>query len=289
MANSQKALANLKATQKTSQNPAALLATQEQQLGVQGARDTVKGLRGAIDSSTKLLKQVAPSVMGRTGGSLVTAAQAARQIQNEQAPISENLSYQTNDYGRATEDLSGLEGRALQASNLAYQGQQDKLSYLQNLYNTMYGREQDAKDRAFAKKQFKESRRQFNKSLQEQRRARAASSGGGGGSGGIDLGSALGSLFSGGGDSKGKKANPKVQAQQQAYNWVRKFVSNKNRSNFAATFKAIKKSASYGNKYDAYKIAAIKKLNPKLWKKFTAPAPKKKAKSTVNKYYRWGR
>lgn len=143
--NSGDALAQLQQTQAASQNPNDILTAQRQQLGVNSAQDTVTGLRGAIDNTTKLLQQVAPSVMGRTGSSLVTQAQASKQIQNEQAPISQNLTNEGTQYNEADQDLSKLQDEASTAASGIYQGQQDKLSYAQNLYNSLYQKEQDAR------------------------------------------------------------------------------------------------------------------------------------------------
>lgn len=147
MDNSQQALAQLQQAQTAARNPQDILVDQQTQLGIPGQRNTVQGLRGAIDNTTKLLKQVAPSVMGRTQSSLVTNAQATRQIGNEQAPIAQNLNDQGLAYGRASEDLDSAESRALQAAQLGYTGQQDRLSYLQNIYNNLYQRESDEKNR----------------------------------------------------------------------------------------------------------------------------------------------
>lgn len=170
---SQDALSQLQANEGSAQNPNDILANQRQQLGVNGAQDTVTGLRGAINNTTKLLKQVAPSVMGRTGNSLVTNAQAGRIIQNEQAPIAQNLTDQGTEYNQANEDLDRLEQRASEAATGVYTGQKDKESYLTNLYQMLYGKEQDAAKQA-------EATRQFDA---EQARLKASSGGSGGGSG----------------------------------------------------------------------------------------------------------
>ena len=183
--NSQEALSQLQQTQQQALDPNAYLTQQNQNLGVGAAQETVKGLRGAIDNTTKLLKQVAPSVMGRTQNSLVTSAQAGRQIQNEQAPIADSLTTQGNQYNQAASDLSGLQSQAQQAASGQYQGQQDKISYLQNIYNQLYGREQDASTAA-------EQKRQYDTSLAEQQRQ--ANMKGSSGNGGYDLSSLLGGL-----------------------------------------------------------------------------------------------
>lgn len=182
--NSGDAFNTLVAQQGQAQNPNDILTAQRQQLGVNAANDTVTGLRGAIDNTTKLLKQVAPGVMGRTANSLVTSGQANRIIQNESAPISATLGDESNKYNQANEDYSKLESQAEQASQGIYQGQQDKLSYAQNLYNTLYGREQDDRAATQAEADKQEQIRQFNASL-----TRASSSGGGSSGGSKSSGS----------------------------------------------------------------------------------------------------
>lgn len=160
--NSQAALASLQQAQSQSQDPNTILSGQRQQLGVDKAQQTVTGLRGAINNTTKLLKQVAPSVMGRTGSSLVTNAQATGQIANEQRPIAQNLSDQGAAYNEANTDLSTLNQRAQEAASGIYAGQQDKLSYAQNLYNTLYQKERDVEAARQAELDRQEQIRQFN-------------------------------------------------------------------------------------------------------------------------------
>lgn len=154
------ALAAYQSAQGQAQDPNTILQGQRQQLGVDAAQQTVTGLRGAINNTTKLLAQVAPSVMGRTGSSLVTNAQASKQIQNEQAPISANLNQENTDYNQASSDANNLEQKAETAANGIYAGQQDKLSYAQNLYNTLYKQEQDAQAQANAVADLAEKKRE---------------------------------------------------------------------------------------------------------------------------------
>src|ERR1700761_7592943 len=172
------ALSQLESTENSAQDPNAILQQQQQQLGVNNAQQTVQGLQGAINSTTKLLQQVAPSVMGRTQGSLVTSAQANKQIENEQAPLNTTLSNDTNQYNQANTNLNNLQNQAQTAASGIYQGQQDKLSYLQNLYNSLYGQEKDAADLA-------EQQREANLSASS-----SANSG-------LDIGSILSALGSG--------------------------------------------------------------------------------------------
>lgn len=179
MANtSQEALADLQATQAAAQNPNDILSAQRQQFGVGDAQNTLTGLRGAVDSTTKLLKSVAPSVMGRTASSLVTNAQAGKQIQNEQAPINQSLSEQGEAYNRGNEDLTKKQQQAAEAASGIYQGQQDKMSYLQNIYSNLFQKEQAAEAAKQAEANRQEQIRQFNEQLGASNRAAAGSGGG---------------------------------------------------------------------------------------------------------------
>ncbi len=145
------ALNNFNAGAKT---PDQILTEQNKATGVDAAQQTLTGLRGAIANTTNLLRQVAPSIMGRTANSLVTSAQATRQIGNEQAPIQQNLADEGTQYGTATQDYGMASDKAKTAADLAYSGQKDQQSYLQNLYNVLYGKEQDAAKQAEAKREF---------------------------------------------------------------------------------------------------------------------------------------
>ena len=159
---SSEALTQLQQAQQAAKNPNDYLAGQEATLGVGTAKNTVTGLQGAIDSTTRLLSQVAPSVMGRTANSLVTSAQATRQIGNEQAPLNETLTKQGGEYNKAATNLADLQNRAQTAAQGEYTGAQNKLSYMQNLYNTMYTKEQDAATAARQIATDAEAKRQFD-------------------------------------------------------------------------------------------------------------------------------
>lgn len=248
-ANSAQALSQLQATQAQSQDPNTILSNQNQQLGVSKAQDTVTGLRGAINNTTKLLQQVAPSVMGRTASSLVTNAQAGKQIQNEQAPISANLTQEGTDYNQANTDLSALRGQAQTAASGIYQGQQDKLSYAQNLYNTLYKQEQDASQAAEQKREFDA---QQAAAVQA---ARLAAS-----SGNFIL---PGASSSSAGATKSTSPAPAAgKSQQDAYNAVRSLLDTKNSNLIKTTIDAIRKSANYGNPYDKMKLELLTSMAP---------------------------
>lgn len=247
-ANSAQALASLQQVQAQAQDPNTILSGQREQLGVNNAQQTVTGLRGAINNTTKLLQQVAPSVMGRTAGSLVTNAQASRQIQNEQAPIQTNLTQEGTDYNQANEDLGQLRQDAQAAASGIYQGQQDKLSYAQNLYNALYKQEQDAANMA-------EQKREFD--AQQAAAARVASSGGFNLTGGSASPAATASTSPGSTSVKNLSGG---KSTQDAYNAIQSLLATKNPATITNTFKAIQQSANYGNTYDQAKIKIINSM-----------------------------
>jgi len=234
--NSAQALSALQAAQASAQDPNSILNAQRQQLGVDNAQQTVTGLRGAINNSTKLLSQVAPSVMGRTGSSLVTNAQASKQIQNEQAPISQRLTQEGTDYNQANSDLQNLQQQAQQAASGIYAGQQDKLSYAQNLYNTLYQQERDAQAARQAEADRQEQIREFNAS-----RASKLS-----GSGGFNLGGAVATAP--------KAVNPN---QPQAQKELTALFKSNNVQSIADNINGIMKSAKNGNGYDQLKLQLL--------------------------------
>lgn len=245
---SQQALAGLQQTQQATQDPNTILSGQRQQLGVDNAQGTVTGLRGAINNTTKLLQQVAPSVMGRTGSSLVTNAQATKQIANEQAPISQNLTQQGTEYNQANEDLGQKEQQAKDAASGIYAGQQDKLSYAQNLYNTLYKQEQDAADRA-------EQMRQFNAQQETARAAQAAANRQ------FDYGVSQ--------DKTSAAATQKAAAdkalQMNKDAALKDVKSVLGKSNIADYKNAVSKSAANGNELDKIKLELLQQLAPQLF------------------------
>lgn len=244
---SQAALSQLQQIQSQSQDPNTILSGQRQQLGVDQAQDTVTGLRGAINNTTKLLKQVAPSVMGRTGSSLVTNAQATKQISNEQAPINQTLSEQGTQLGQDQQDLSDLNSKAQTAASGIYQGQQDKISYAQNLYNNLYQREQAAEAARQAEVQRQEQIRQFNETLAASN-AKSAASGG--------------SSFNlpGAGSTPTAKTLSGGKTSSQADQAISDLLKTNNKNTILSTYKAIVDSANRGNTYDQYKLAEINKI-----------------------------
>jgi hypothetical protein len=257
---SAQALTGLQSAQAAAQDPNTILQAQQNQLGVNGAQQTVTGLRGAINNTTKLLTQVAPSVMGRTASSLVNNAQAGKQIQNEQAPLSANLNQEGTDYTNATSDLNTLEGKAQTAASGIYQGQQDKLSYAQNLYNTLYQQEQDKQAEADKTAAMAEQVRQANLA---QSNLVASRSNAGPTSFSLPNAPVAAKAAPASGSGSSTLTAPTLsggKSQQDAYNAVQALKSTKNPALINKTVLAIAKSANSGNTYDKYRIQLLQQL-----------------------------
>lgn len=160
--NSTQALNNLTSLQKNMQDPSQMQTAQEQQLGVPAAQQQVSGLRQAITNTTNLLNQIPSGVMGRTGGSLVTQAQANSQIQNEQAPVSQELNTMGTNLGNQTSDLNTLLSQATTKAGLEEQGQSDKLGLAKDIYTALLGKEQASASQKLEQQKLSEQEREFN-------------------------------------------------------------------------------------------------------------------------------
>lgn len=137
------ALTQLQQYQGSLQSPQQALDAAKGTLGVNAAQSTATGLQGAIQNTTNLLNQVAPSVYGRTGNSLVTTAQAGQQINNESAPLQQNLAKEGTDYSNAEDNYKNLLDEANTEATNTISGQNSKESALQGIYNDLYGKESD--------------------------------------------------------------------------------------------------------------------------------------------------
>jgi hypothetical protein len=159
------ALTNVQQYQQGMQSSSAIQSANEQALGVGAAQQQVSGLRQAITNTTNLLNQVAPSVYGRTQDSLVTQAQAGRQISNEQAPISSELKGQTSAETNAESDYNNLEKQATDKTNQTVSDQQAQLNNLDAIYKDLYA-QKTAQDAAAADAQKQQiQQQQFNQDL----------------------------------------------------------------------------------------------------------------------------
>lgn len=234
--NSVDALNNLGNFTANAKSPDQILQEQNQATGVNAAQQTLTGLRGAIANTTNLLQQVAPSIMGRTANSLVTSAQANHQIANEQAPIQQDLSTEGTQYGNATQDYTNATQQAQTAANLEYSGQKDQQSYLQNLYDTLYGKEQDAAKMA-------EQQREF-----DAQQAAAAS---------FNLDNSPAADTSTASDPTQNPLYLSTFYQPNGQKWSDQAL--------ISDYNATSKSAQYGNTRDQQKIALYKTIRPDLF------------------------
>lgn len=148
------ALTNLQQYQSGMQTPDQSLQNADQSLGVNQAQQQVSGLRGAIQNTTNLLNQVAPSVYGRTQNSLVTDAQATGQINNAEAPLNSQLNTENTNYSNANSDYTNLEQQAEAQASAEQTGQNNQLSALQNIYSDLYTQESNAAQQAEAEREF---------------------------------------------------------------------------------------------------------------------------------------
>ena len=237
---SSQALSAAQQYQSGMQSPLQELQGAESQLGTSAAQQQVSGLRSAINNTTNLLNNVAPGVMGRTGQSLETSAQANREIQNEQAPISATLGKQQQDYQSANADYANLEAKAESLANANESAQQNQLGYLMNVYSALYGQEQGAAQAAAQQSQ-------FGQSLAEQaREANLAASSASSGAAAPSLNSLLG--------GSGSSIDPQLQ---KAANDVLSVLKNNNVGQLRNYYTAISKSAGYGNPYDKQKLQLL--------------------------------
>lgn len=169
-ATSSQALGNIQSFQGSMQSGQDIYKANEQSLGIPQAQQQVSGLRQAITNTTNLLNQVAPSVYGRTQNSLVTSAQAGRQIANEQAPISQELGKESTDLTNADTNYKDLLGQATTLSDLQDKSQQEKLSGLGAIYDRLYAQEKDTSAGKAAQDQFAAQQALEQQKLSEQQR-----------------------------------------------------------------------------------------------------------------------
>lgn len=167
--NSQQALSQLQSYQSGRKKPQDILRESEQNLGIPTATQRQVGLRGAITNTETLLKNVDPSVSGRTSGSLVTDAQKNRLIALEREPIAGQLTEQNRSLENENANVAELSRRALQDAQLAISADDTEQNRLQGLYGTLYQREQDEVGRL-------ERERAFKLQQEEARRSSASQS-----------------------------------------------------------------------------------------------------------------
>lgn len=132
-----------------------ILAESQQRLGLPSAQQRQTGLRTAISNTENLIRSVPDSVAGRTGGSMVTEAQRSRLVGQERAPLDDAFREQSRAYEGETANLNEIQRQAMQEAQLKNSEYDAEEGRLKGIYDTLYGREQDAiakaeRDRAFA-------------------------------------------------------------------------------------------------------------------------------------------
>lgn len=140
---SQEALSQLQTFQSSRRKPQDVLRERETQLGVPTSQQRLVGLRGAISNTENLIKNVDPSVSGRTQGSLVTEAQKSRLINMEREPLASQFTEQNRALEGETANMNELSRRALQDAQLQISADDAQQNSLQGLYGMLYQREQD--------------------------------------------------------------------------------------------------------------------------------------------------
>lgn len=250
MPTSAEILGQLQSFQAGRKKPQDVLAEQENRLGVSGVRERQAGLRGAIQNTENLLKQVDPSVTGRTSGSLVTEAQRTKMVTNERAPIADQFSEQSRALEGETANLSDLSGSARTAAQLAISADDQQQNYLKDLYQTTYQLEKDEEDRIRKEREAAEAIRQFNTNAEIERAKLRAGSGGG--------------SYGLGGGSAPAQDDPVAKEKRRAQADVAQMLGSGDRARIQREYEAIRQSAGYGNLYDQMKLQLIEAADPSV-------------------------
>lgn len=252
---SQQALDQLTSYRGTIKDPSTILAESRNKYGIDSVNSRIQGLRGSITNTEGLLNGVDNSVTGRTSGTLTTEAQRARIVNMERAPISDTLATQQAGLTNESQNLQDLTGQASTDAQLQYGGQQDQLTYLKSIYDTLFAREQAA-----------EAARQAEQDRQDKLKSDAA-----------QLALAKLGLGGGGAAPTDPNAAPTDPLAQIAYNDVRTRVSQQSDAALKGDYNATALSAGYGNAKDKLKLQYYKQLRPDLFGNYTAPGPAKPA------------
>ena len=221
-------------------------------LGVDDARERVKGARTAIRATEDTIAKAPEGVAGRTSSSLVTDAQRNRLVQNEVAPLQQIMQTQSGAYQDANADFTTLNSDLDRKVGYGLQADDTQANTLLTLYQAAADQEKQQEAIRQYNEQLAEQKRQFD---QQQRAAAAAAK------------AAASPSFGGGASGGGGATDP---VQQAAYNDVASRMGQSDaaiKSDFNATFK----SASYGNVKDKAKVELYKKLRPDLFANYTPP------------------
>lgn len=159
MQNSADILNQLRAFQSSRRKPQDILAEEETKLGLPSATQRLTGLRSAIGNTENLLRNVDPSVTGRTSGTFTTEAQRQRLVAKEREPISDQFREQSRALEGETANISDISGRALKSAQLGLSDLDSQENSLRTLYGSLYQREQDEVTRQERERAFQEEQR----------------------------------------------------------------------------------------------------------------------------------
>lgn len=171
---SQAAYQSLQDFQKNEVTPQAAISQGEQRYGVSGLGSQLDALRSMTGNLQTSIKNVDPSVTGRTQGSLVTEAARNAIVNHERAPLMDQL-------GTANQNLGETQGSYDRATGLASNYASDLLNSNKNSYDRLFGQYQTSLSAEQQAAADAEKRREFDASLadsQSARRAAASAAGG---------------------------------------------------------------------------------------------------------------
>jgi hypothetical protein len=126
---------NLQSFQGSMQDPLSYYNQAYQNLGVANTQGQMNTARDAVTKTNTLLSNLPQAVQGQVNGTLTNEAQRQGILAQQQAPLTQNLATQNNNYGNLASQYQNLLSQAGNQASLGYQGQQQKFSTLNDLYN----------------------------------------------------------------------------------------------------------------------------------------------------------
>lgn len=117
----------LETAQKNVISPLDLYKTQEQEAGLPARREAVGKLRSETTRLSMLLDSLEPDVNNRLANVMTTQSQRNRVVASEGEPLRRALGQTGLLLSNEAQDLAGAEGRAVQLTGLASEGQQQRL------------------------------------------------------------------------------------------------------------------------------------------------------------------
>ena len=113
-------------------------------LGVGSAQGDMNTARDAVTKTNTLLSNLPQTVQGQVNGTLTNEAQRQGIMAQQQAPLMQNYGTQTQNLGNLQNNYQNLLAQAGNQANLGYQGQQQKFTTLNDLYNNAFGQQNQA-------------------------------------------------------------------------------------------------------------------------------------------------